>query len=97
MLNMIVDPLKVGVPTANICEKTKTSDLSICELRYSKGGGAGGKVLSRDDLNKMRIGELRALLSDLGGTCQGCTDKAEYVAKVEALQNAKKGADKKEL
>jgi hypothetical protein len=43
----------------------------------------------------MRVGELKSILSDLGGECNGCSDKAEFVSKIVALQASK--APKKEL
>ncbi len=51
--------------------------------------------MTKEDLNKMRVGELKAILSDLGGECNGCSDKSEFVNKIMALQASK--APKKEL
>jgi hypothetical protein len=53
------------------------------------------KPMTKEDLNKMRVGELKAILSDLGGECNGCSDKSEFVNKIMALQASK--APKKEL
>ncbi len=47
----------------------------------------------------MRVGELKSILSDLGGDCNGCSDKSEYVTKIMSLQAAAaaKAGAKKEL
>ncbi len=36
LLNVISEPLTNGIPPEKICERTKSKDLQICELRYCK-------------------------------------------------------------
>jgi hypothetical protein len=71
---------------------------SVC-VWLAKAGGASGKGYAKEDLQKMRIGELKSILSDLGGECSGCSEKSDFVSKIVALQDKKKAAagDKKEL
>jgi len=88
MLYIISEPITKHVPTEKICERTKDHDLQICELRYAKKIDL--KTLTPEAMNKMRVNELKNLLQELGGTCSGCTEKSDYVAKIQAIRAAKK-------
>ncbi|VDL69570.1 unnamed protein product [Nippostrongylus brasiliensis] len=38
------------------------------------------------DLKKMRVKELKNILNEWGETCKGCTEKSEFVKKIEELK-----------
>jgi len=90
LLNAVTHPMSNGLPTDRICEQLKTKDLQICELRYAKAK-KNPSAVTADDLKKMRVSELRDFLSELGGECQGCTEKSEYVKKIEAIRAKQAG------
>eukprot|EP00471_Norrisiella_sphaerica_P005125 CAMPEP_0184487636 /NCGR_PEP_ID=MMETSP0113_2-20130426/10241_1 /TAXON_ID=91329 /ORGANISM="Norrisiella sphaerica, Strain BC52" /LENGTH=79 /DNA_ID=CAMNT_0026870005 /DNA_START=451 /DNA_END=690 /DNA_ORIENTATION=+ len=68
------------MPAKKICEKLKKKDPAICELRYEKPIDLTGR-----DISKMRVKELKNVLSKWGEKCNGCTEKRDYVKLVEKL------------
>lgn len=80
ILNNLVKPLGYHLPSNKICEKLKNMDAQICELRYD---------VKPDftKLNKMRVGELKKILSNWGedNACKGCAEKSDFVKKVKEL------------
>ncbi|RCN29230.1 hypothetical protein ANCCAN_25011 [Ancylostoma caninum] len=38
------------------------------------------------DLKKMRVKELKNILNEWGEVCKGCTEKSEFVKKIEELK-----------
>ena len=40
---------------------------------------------SKIDVKKLKVGELKAILSDWGEQCRGCSEKSDYVKLVEEL------------
>ena len=76
----VARPLASNVPPEKICEKLKTMDEQICELRYDK------KIdFKNTDLGKMRVRELKKILTGWGETCLGCAEKTDYVKRVQEL------------
>ena len=41
--------------------------------------------LSTVDLKKLRVKELKKILDDWGETCKGCTEKSDYIRKINEL------------
>ncbi|PIO67289.1 MANF/CDNF-like family protein [Teladorsagia circumcincta] len=82
--SMMVDvtkPLSWSMPPEKVCEKLKAKDAQICELKYDKP--LDWKTI---DLKKMRVKELKNILNEWGEVCKGCTEKSEYVKKIEELK-----------
>jgi len=74
-------PLSWGLPADKICEKLKKKDAQICELRYEKTID-----LKSVDLKKLRVRDLKKILSDWDETCEGCIEKAEFIKRIEELK-----------
>jgi len=89
-LRGVSGPIKNGLPADRICEKLKKADAQICELRYEKEID-----VTKMNLKKSRVKELKNVLSQWGEKCNGCTSKADYVKRIEELMP--KHAKKKEL
>mmetsp|Transcript_46191 Transcript_46191/g.113336 ORF Transcript_46191/g.113336 Transcript_46191/m.113336 type:complete len:177 (+) Transcript_46191:84-614(+) len=67
-------PMKNGLPVDVICKKLAKADEDICNIREIK------EVDLRDlDLKKMRVRQIRNLLSEHDLHCKGCREKAEFV------------------
>lgn len=97
-MNEVSKPLSWSMPPEKVCERLKTKDAQICELRY------GTFCLCFDmlhccyplaekqidwstiDLNKMRVKELKKILDDWGETCKACTEKSEFIKRIEELK-----------
>ncbi|CAI4228472.1 unnamed protein product [Auanema sp. JU1783] len=81
IMNDVQKPLSWSMPPAKVCEKLKTKDQQICELKYDKP--LDWKTI---DLKKMRVKELKNILLEWGETCKGCTEKTEFIKKIEELK-----------
>ncbi|CAJ0586754.1 unnamed protein product, partial [Mesorhabditis spiculigera] len=82
IMNDVTKPLSWSMPPAKVCEKLKTKDAQICELKFDKP--IDWKTI---DLKKMRVKELKNILNDWGEVCKGCTEKSEFIKKIEDLKS----------
>ena len=80
IVNEVVKPLVSSVPAEVICEKLKKMDEQICELKYDK------KIdFKNTDISKLRVRELKKILTGWGEYCLGCAEKTDYVKRVKEL------------
>jgi len=80
IMNEVSKPLSWSMPPEKVCEKLKPKDAQICELKYDKV--IDWKSI---DLNKMRVKELKKILDDWGEQCNACTEKPEFIRRIEEL------------
>lgn len=58
-------------------------------------GKAGTTNIDHVDLKTLRVKQLRKILKDRGFECKGCTEKHEYIARVNEIKNLKPPEKKK--
>lgn len=80
ILSEMSKPVSWGVPADKVCLKLYRKDQQICELKYEKT-----LDLSNVDLPKLKVKELKAILSDWDEKCRGCTEKSDYIKLIEEL------------
>jgi hypothetical protein len=86
---LVARPMSIGMPLVKVCQKLKKQNPEVCEVKYPP------KVdLATTDFKKMRVKQLKGLLSEHGVACDGCVEKEDYVKKVK---KALGGDAKKEL
>jgi len=78
MLSEMSKPVSWSMPADKVCMKLYRKDEQICDLRYEKTFD-----FAKINLKKLKVSELRQILSDWGETCKGCTEKDEYIRLVE--------------
>ena len=76
----LTKPVSWGVPANKVCLKLYKKDEQICELKYEKQID-----LSNVNLKKLKVKDLKNILSDWDEQCRGCTEKTDYVKRVEEL------------
>ncbi|KAI1287463.1 Mesencephalic astrocyte-derived neurotrophic factor -like protein [Halotydeus destructor] len=74
-------PLSWGLPAEKVCERLMKKDPQICELRYEKTID-----LKSVDLKKLRVRDLKKILSDWDERCENCIEKAEFISRIEELK-----------
>ena len=85
LVNEVTRPLSNGVPPSKIChDRLRKKDAQICELAYDKEID-----LSTVDLSKLRVRDLRKILTDMGEVCSGCVEKSEFVSKIRTVAGLK--------
>lgn len=87
-------PVSYHMPADKICEKLKKKDAQICDLRFDKQID-----LNAVDLKKLKVRDLKKILSDWDETCDGCLEKPDFIKRIEELKPKYQGgaAPKKEL
>ncbi|ELT96552.1 hypothetical protein CAPTEDRAFT_227190 [Capitella teleta] len=80
ILGEMSKPVSWGVPAEKVCLKLYRKDEQICELKYDKQ-----LDLKNVDLKKLRVKELKAILTEWDEKCKGCTEKDDYVRLIEEL------------
>ncbi|VDO79785.1 unnamed protein product [Heligmosomoides polygyrus] len=73
--------LSWSMPPEKVCDKQKSKDQQICDLKYDKP-----LDWKNIDLKKMRVKELKNILNEWGEVCKGCTEKSEFVKRIEELK-----------
>ncbi|XP_033123454.1 mesencephalic astrocyte-derived neurotrophic factor homolog [Anneissia japonica] len=81
LLGEISKPLISHMPADRICEKLKKKDGQICELKYEKQID-----LDAVDLKKLKVKDLKKILSDWGEVCKACTEKSDFIKLIEKLK-----------
>ncbi|CAO1401052.1 unnamed protein product [Diamesa hyperborea] len=92
-LGEISKPLSYSLPPTKICEKLKKKDSQICDLKFDKLID-----LNTVDLKKLKVRDLKKILSDWDENCDGCLEKNDFIRRIEELKpKYAAGSAKKEL
>ena len=82
-------PMSWNMPASKICrEKLHKKDSQICDLKFDKQID-----VNNVDLKKLKVKDLRKILSDWGESCNGCTEKSEFIKKIEEVKSLYTGAN----
>ncbi|XP_060571298.1 mesencephalic astrocyte-derived neurotrophic factor homolog [Ruditapes philippinarum] len=82
ILKMMTSPFKNHLPHLKTCEKLRTADSQVCDLKYEK------KIdLTAVDFKKLKVKDLKKILSDWNEdkACKGCSEKSDFVRAVKEL------------
>jgi len=75
----ISSSLARGINAKRLCNRLKTKDAQMCELKYEKQFDPKSA-----DFNKMRVKELRKVCDDAGIDTKGLVEKDEFIKKIKA-------------
>jgi mesencephalic astrocyte-derived neurotrophic factor len=81
LMRAVAKPLMHHLPADKICSKLRKKDMAICELRYKEPID-----LDAVDLKKMRVRQLKDILSEWGEVCAGCAEKRDFVNRINELR-----------
>jgi len=81
IITEISKPLSWSLPVDKVCEKLKKKDTQICDLRYEKMID-----LKTVDLKKLKVRDLKKILSDWDERCEGCLEKTDFIRRIEELK-----------
>lgn len=80
MLSEMSKPVSWSMPADKVCMKLYRKDEQICDLRYEKTFD-----YSKVDFKKLKVSELKNILSEWGEQCRGCSEKSDYVRLIEEV------------
>lgn len=81
MKNEIVRQTQLGKDTLRICKALSKKNPDFCSIRYPI------KTDADTDYSKMRVKQLKAVLSDRGVDCNGCLEKSDYVKRCKETEH----------
>jgi len=84
-VQQVTKPLSFHKPVEKICGELYKKDSQICDLKYEKQID-----LKTVNIKKLKVKDLKKILEQHGQDCRGCSEKSEFVKKVEAIA-AKQG------
>ncbi len=77
-----------NMPADKICrEKLFKKDPQVCDLKYDKQIDVDAV-----DIKKLKVKDLRKILSDWGEYCNGCTEKSDFIRKIEEVKHLHTGS-----
>lgn len=92
ILSEFSKPVSWSMPANKVCEKLKKKDAQICDLRFEKQID-----VDTVDLKKLKVRDLKKILSDWDETCDGCIEKTDFVKRIEELKPQHSHSKKTEL
>jgi len=87
----VAQELKKGKPAEKVCQALVKTDSQICDIKYDKQID-----LKTVDIKKLKVKELKKILEENSVSCNGCSEKSEFVKKVTEIAEAQ-GRPKSEL
>ncbi|XP_076380518.1 mesencephalic astrocyte-derived neurotrophic factor [Megalopta genalis] len=92
ILGELSKPVSWSMPASKICEKLKKKDAQICDLRFEKQID-----IDTVDLSKLKVRDLKKILSDWDEACDGCIEKTDFIKRIEELKPKYSYSSKSEL
>ena len=92
ILGELSKPISWSMPANKVCEKLKKMDAQICDLRFEKQID-----INTVDLKKLKVRDLKKILSDWDERCDGCIEKTDFIKRIEELKPKYSHSSKSEL
>jgi hypothetical protein len=81
VLGEVSKPMSNFYPVVKICEKLQKKIPGVCDLKYEKQID-----WSAVDISKMRVKQLKKILSDWEEECRGCLEKQDFIDRINELK-----------
>lgn len=75
----VAHPFSLGMGSLKLCQRITKQNPEICSVKMP----IKTDKMEPQDLSKLRVKQLKQILSDRGVECTGCLEKAEFIKKVE--------------
>ena len=79
----VAQPFSLGMPSLKVCQRITKSNPEICTVKFP----IKTEKLEKQDLSKLRVKQLKQILSERGVECKGCVEKDEYIKKVQDTEH----------
>lgn len=102
ILSEMAKPLSWSTPVDKVCEKLKKKDNQICDLRFGIWllfTHVNQQIsefwfchleksidVKTVDLKKLKVRDLKKILSDWDETCEDCIEKGDFIKRIEVLK-----------
>jgi hypothetical protein len=75
----IAQPFSLGMASLKVCQRITKSNPEICTVKFP----VKTDKMEKKDISKLRVKQLKAILSERGVECKGCLEKEEFIKKVQ--------------
>lgn len=79
----VAQPFSLGMSSLKVCERITKSNPEICTVKFP----IETENLEKQDLSKLRVKQLKQILSERGVECKGCVEKDEFIKKVQETEH----------
>jgi len=79
----VAQPFSLGMPSLKVCKRITKSNPEICTVKFP----VKTDKMEKKDLSKLRVKQLKAILSERGVECKGCLEKDEFIKKVQDTEH----------
>ena len=79
----VAQPFSTGMPSLKVCQRINEQNPEICTVKFP----VQTKNLEKKDLSKLRVKQLKQILSERGVECKGCVEKSEFIKKVQETEH----------
>jgi hypothetical protein len=84
----IAQPYSLGMSSLKVCQRITKSNPEICTVKFP----VKTEKMEKKDITKLRVKQLKQILSERGVACKGCVEKEEFVKMVQDTEHLA-GAD----
>jgi hypothetical protein len=79
----VAQPFSLGMSSLKVCKRITKSNPEICTVKFP----VKTEKMEKKDISKLRVKQLKAILSERGVECKGCVEKEEFVKKVQDTEH----------
>ena len=79
----VAQPFSLGMPTLKLCQRISKTNPEICTVKFP----VQTENLDKKDLSKLRVKQLKQILSERGVDCKGCVEKEEFIKMVQETEH----------
>ena len=74
----VAQPFSTGMPSIKVCKRLSERNPEICTVKFPIR-----QPQEPQDLSKLRVKQLKAILGQRGVECKGCVEKEEFIRRVQ--------------
>jgi hypothetical protein len=79
----VAQPFSLGMTSLKLCQRITKSNPEICTVKFP----VKTENMEKQDLSKLRVKQLKQILSERGVECKGCLEKEEYIKRVQDTEH----------
>jgi hypothetical protein len=79
----VAQPFSLGMSPLKVCQRITKTNPEICTVKFP----VKTEKMEKKDLSKLRVKQLKSILSERGVECKGCLEKEEFIKKVQDTEH----------
>lgn len=79
----VAQPFSLGMASLKVCQRISKSNPEVCTVKMP----VKTEKMEIQDITKLRVKQLKQILSERGVECKGCVEKDEFVKRVKETEH----------